>query len=156
MFGKKNGENSPIRTLVGQGTRIEGDLVFDGGCHIDGEVHGAVMAASAADAYLSVSEQGSIDGSVNVPRVALNGTVRGDVHAGERLELGPTARVVGNVHYHLIEMAIGAEVNGQLIHEPPGAVPALPRHAESVVEPAAAAGGTDSGTTGAEDRAASR
>jgi cytoskeletal protein CcmA (bactofilin family) len=140
MFGRKNGENSPIRTLVGEGTRIEGDLEFEGGCHIDGRVQGAVLAASGADAYLSVSEEGNIEGSVNVPRVALNGTVRGDVRAGERLELGPTARVIGNVHYHLIEMAIGAEVNGQLIHEPPGAVPALPRHGEASqgdAEPAA-------------------
>ena len=139
MFGKKNGENSPISTLVGQGTRIDGDMTFDGGCHIDGEVHGSVSAATGSQAYLSVSEQGTIEGSVDVPRVSLNGTVRGDVHARERLELGPTAKVFGNVHYHLIEMAIGAEVNGQLIHEPPGAVPALPRATDTAPQPAAKA-----------------
>jgi cytoskeletal protein CcmA (bactofilin family) len=47
----------------------------------------------------------------------LNGTVKGDVRATERVELGPKARVIGNVQYKLIEMSIGAEVNGKLIHE---------------------------------------
>jgi cytoskeletal protein CcmA (bactofilin family) len=46
----------------------------------------------------------------------LNGTVKGDVDASQRVELGSKARVVGNVQYKLIEMAIGAEVNGKLIH----------------------------------------
>jgi cytoskeletal protein CcmA (bactofilin family) len=43
--------------------------------------------------------------------------VKGDVRATERVELGPKARVIGNVQYKLIEMSIGAEVNGKLIHE---------------------------------------
>ena len=47
----------------------------------------------------------------------VNGTVKGDVRATQRVELGPKARVIGNVQYKLIEMSIGAEVNGKLIHE---------------------------------------
>ena len=50
----------------------------------------------------------------------LNGTVKGDVVVSERVELGQTARVIGNVQYKLIEMAIGAEVNGKLVHESEG------------------------------------
>ena len=67
---------------------------------------------------LSIAEQGVVEGSVSVPHVVLNGTVKGDVSARERIELGTTARVIGNVFYNLIEMAIGAEINGKLIHEP--------------------------------------
>ena len=52
-----------------------------------------------------------------MPHVVLNGTVKGDVRATQRVELGPKARVIGNVQYKLIEMSIGAEVNGKLIHE---------------------------------------
>ncbi len=59
-----------------------------------------------------------VEGSVSVPHVVLNGTVKGDVSARERVELGTTARVIGNVYYNLIEMAIGAEINGKLIHQP--------------------------------------
>ena len=51
--------------------------------------------------------------------------MRGDVVASQRVELGPTARVIGNVYYNLIEMAIGAEINGKLVHKPEGKVPVL-------------------------------
>lgn len=117
MFGKKRSRNVVIQTLVGDGTRIKGDLRFESGCHIDGIVHGNVIADRDPEAFLSISEEGLVDGSVRVPRVSLNGTVQGDVFASGRVELGPTAKVVGNVHYELLEMAAGAEINGKLIHE---------------------------------------
>ncbi|HHQ14211.1 MAG TPA: polymer-forming cytoskeletal protein [Chromatiales bacterium] len=97
---------------------------FDGGCHIDGVVHGNVIAERDEEAFLSISEVGRVEGNVRVPRVMLSGTVEGDVHASERVELGPTARVVGNVYYELLEMAAGAEINGQLIRQPDMRVPA--------------------------------
>ena len=74
---------------------------------------------------LSISDIGNIEGGVTVPYIVLNGIVRGDVYANRRVELGPTARVIGNVYYNLIEMAIGAEINGKLVHQPEGQVPLL-------------------------------
>ena len=47
----------------------------------------------------------------------LNGSVQGDVYASEHIELAPNARITGNVYYNLIEMAMGAEVNGNLVHQ---------------------------------------
>jgi cytoskeletal protein CcmA (bactofilin family) len=49
--------------------------------------------------------------------VVLNGTVEGDVHASQRITLSSKARVNGNVHYKLIEMAGGAMINGQMVYE---------------------------------------
>ena len=69
-------------------------------------------------ATLSVSDSGVVEGSVAVPNVVLNGAVKGDILAHERVELGATAKVTGNVYYALIEMEMGAEINGKLIHEP--------------------------------------
>jgi len=145
MFGNKKRGSGPINTLVGEGTRIKGDLRFEGGCHIDGVVNGSVIADRDADAYLSLSEQGLVDGSVRVPRVSLNGKVQGDVFASELLQLGATAKINGNLHYELLEMAAGAEINGKLIHESaeapgpgvprPSAVKALDAEAEPVAEP---------------------
>jgi len=120
MLGKKSRNQAPIGTLVGAETRVHGDIEFAGGCHFDGYVKGNVRAGDPGG-VLSVSERGCVEGSVVAPHVQLNGTVKGDVRATERVVLGPKARVIGNVQYKLIEMSIGAEVNGKLIHESEGA-----------------------------------
>ena len=125
MFGSKQRRHNAVETLIGGNTQISGDLHFTGGCHIDGSVKGNVSADPDSHAALTVSEDGNIDGGVTVPYVLLNGIVRGDVYANQRVELGPTARVIGNVYYNLIEMAIGAEINGKLVHQPEGNVPLL-------------------------------
>lgn len=120
MLGRKSRNQAPIGTLVGADSRVHGDIEFSAGCHIDGYVKGNVRAAKDERAMLSISERGCVEGSVVVPHLLLNGTVKGDVRATERVELGPKARVIGNVQYKLIEMSIGAEVNGKLIHESEG------------------------------------
>lgn len=117
MFRKKGRADAAITTLVGKDTRVHGDLEFTGGCLIDGYVKGNVKAVRDENATLNLSERGCIEGAVMVANVTLHGTVNGDVKAARRVELGSKARVVGNVQYSLIEMAIGAEVNGKLIHE---------------------------------------
>ena len=117
MFGRKRRTSGVIQTLVGDGTRIKGDVRFDGGCHIDGVVHGNIIADRDPEAFLSISSEGLVDGSVRVPTVMLNGKVQGDVYASIRVELGSSAKVFGNLHYELLEMAAGAEINGKLIHE---------------------------------------
>ena len=124
MFGKKR-RHTVVETLVGANSKVNGDIDFLGGCHIDGTVHGNVSADPDTDSALSISDIGCVEGGVTVPHVVLNGVVRGDVYASQRVELGPTARVIGNVYYNLIEMAIGAEINGKLVHQPEGQVPLL-------------------------------
>ena len=117
MFKSKS-KLQRIDTLIGAGTRIIGDVHFSGGFHVDGHVKGNVDALPDSGATVSVSDSGVVEGSVAVPNVILNGTVKGDILAHERVELGATARVTGNVYYGLIEMEMGAEINGKLIHEP--------------------------------------
>lgn len=118
MFNKSKPKLQRIDTLIGAGTRIIGDVQFTGGFHVDGHVKGNVDAPPDSGATLSVSDSGVVEGSVAVPNVVLNGSVKGDILAHERVELGATARVTGNVYYALIEMEMGAEINGKLIHEP--------------------------------------
>jgi cytoskeletal protein CcmA (bactofilin family) len=119
MLGRKS-RHAPINTLVGADTSVHGDVEFSGGFHVDGYVRGNVRAGNDERAVLIISERGCVEGSVSAPHVLLNGTVNGDVHASERVELGPKARVNGNVQYKLIEMSMGAEVNGKLVHESEG------------------------------------
>lgn len=117
MFKSKT-KPQRIDTLIGAGTRVIGDVQFSGGFHVDGHIKGNVDAPPQSGATLSISDSGVIEGGVAVPNVILNGTVKGDILAHDRVELGATARVTGNVYYGLIEMEMGAEINGKLIHEP--------------------------------------
>ena len=115
--GKKpKSASTKVDTIIGQQTRIEGNIHFSGGLHIDGQVKGGVIAEADSTSVLTVSEHGSIEGDVRVPTVILNGKVTGDVRSAERIELAAKARVDGDVYYNLIEMAMGAAVNGSLVH----------------------------------------
>jgi cytoskeletal protein CcmA (bactofilin family) len=123
----KRNKNATIDTLIGAGTRIHGDVEFVGGLHLDGQINGNVTGAALAGTLLSVSEQGSIEGSVFAPNVILSGIVKGDIDATERVELGATSQVLGNVRYSIIETALGAQINGKLIHrDAAGSPPAEP------------------------------
>lgn len=108
-----------IDTLIGRGVRVEGDIDFLGGMHLDGAIAGNVRSNAAPGSTLSVSETGSIEGSVEVPTVILQGQVRGDIHAAERVVLGATARVEGDVYYGVIEMTLGAQITGKLVRLAP-------------------------------------
>ncbi len=105
-----------IATVIGRETELHGDVKFHGGLHVDGVITGNVTGGTDAHCALILSESGSIKGDVRVANVILNGTVTGDVYVSERAELAPQARVAGTLYYHLLEMSIGAEVNGRLIH----------------------------------------
>lgn len=116
MWGKPKSKTTKIETLIGNTIEVRGDLVFTGGLHVDGKVVGNVIAEEGSSSMLILSDHGSIEGEVRVPYVVLNGEVIGDVYATERVELSGKAQVNGNVYYNLLEMAMGAEVNGSLVH----------------------------------------
>jgi len=116
-------KNKPIRpdvgaidTLIGPQVTIRGDVVFSGGLYVEGHIQGKVIAEAGERAVLTLAEQGSIEGEVQVPVVVINGRMTGDVHALERIELATKARVHGNLHYKVVEMSAGAQLTGQLVH----------------------------------------
>ena len=116
MWGKNKSKSTKIETLIGTAMEIQGDLIFSGGLHVDGKIIGNVIAEEDSHSMLVLSDQGQIEGEVRVPFVVLNGVVIGDVYASERVELSSHGQVKGNVYYNLLEMAMGAEVNGNLVH----------------------------------------
>ncbi len=120
MFGKKQQKTRrPVGrfdTLISSNTVVEGDVHFSGGLHVDGRIRGNVVAGEGSDAILRVSEVGEIQGDIIAPHVIINGCVRGDVHSSGHLELADKASIQGTVYYNLVEMAIGASVNGSLVH----------------------------------------
>ena len=126
MFGKSN-KPSPIDSLIGAGTIIEGNIAFTGGLRIDGHVKGNVKATGNKPGTLVISELAKVEGDIDVAHVVINGTIAGPVRAAEYVELLPKARVTGNVSYKSIEIHVGAIVMGQLVYE-------SPQKSEKVVE----------------------
>lgn len=110
-----------VDTLIGPEVVLRGELQFAGGLYLEGHLIGRAQAEPGVAATVTVAQRGRVEGELRAPVVIINGSVKGDVHAGERLELGPEARVEGNLHYAVIEMAAGAAVTGRLVHVPVGA-----------------------------------
>lgn len=119
MFGKsKNAKpQNRIDSLIGAGTRIDGNIRFSGGLRIDGEVHGSILVEEDQLGTLVISEHARVEGEVVVSHLMVNGTIIGPVRVKEVLELQPCARVTGDVEYMQLEMQPGAVVQGRLIHQ---------------------------------------
>jgi cytoskeletal protein CcmA (bactofilin family) len=108
-----------IRSLIGEGTQVHGELRFDAGLRIDGEVLGDVVATDPSS-LLVISEHARVQGKVMAGHVIINGQVRGPVVATALLELQPKARIIGDVHYEALEMHQGATIDGVMKHVPAG------------------------------------
>lgn len=122
FFGKKTSRpQNRIDTLIGAGTRIEGNITFTGGLRIDGHVKGNISAEAGQTGTLVLSEPARVDGEIQVSHVVINGTVMGPVYATEYAELQPKAHVTGDVHYKTLEMHLGAIVEGKLVYQENGA-----------------------------------
>lgn len=125
MFGKsKKNEGVPMglssnttTTLISKNTEVVGDVHFSGTLHIEGTLRGDVHVKDGGDAHLEVAENGRVEGQITVPTVRINGHVVGDIHSDKHVELAAKAVVEGNVHYKLIEMVKGSQVNGNLVYD---------------------------------------
>jgi cytoskeletal protein CcmA (bactofilin family) len=106
-----------IDTLIGAKTDLKGDIVFTGGLRVDGKVRGNITAKGDGNSTLVLSENAMVTGNITVPHIITNGTIKGNVRAAERIELQPKAEISGDVYYKVIEMSLGAVINGNLVRE---------------------------------------
>lgn len=119
MFSKNEEievDSSPADTLVSRTTEIVGDIHFSGELIVEGRIKGSVYAEDDSSAVIRIAESGSVEGEICVPSSIINGLVQGDVRSTKHIELAKKAVVAGNVYYNLIEMVMGSEVNGNLMH----------------------------------------
>lgn len=113
MARKKMGKGV---TLIAPDTEVVGDIKFTDELYVSGRVTGNVLADNdSATAF--ISQEGRVAGEVRVPNVVIDGLIEGDVYASQKVELAAQAKVRGNLYYNLIEMTLGAMVDGQLVHE---------------------------------------
>lgn len=112
MFNKK--KQPPIKSLIAEGSQIDGNISFTDGLRIDGAIVGNLFAKSDKASILVISEAATVIGEIHADHIIINGAVKGPVHARVMLELQPKARIQGNVHYAALEMHQGAIIAGQL------------------------------------------
>ncbi len=118
MFGKKIAKpQNQIDSLIGAGTRIDGNISFSGGLRVDGHVRGNITASGDKPSTLVLSDQAIIEGKIQVSHAVINGTVVGAIQADEYVELQPKARVSGDIHYRTMEIQLGASIIGVLHHQ---------------------------------------
>ncbi len=103
-------------TLIAAHTEVVGDIKFVDQLFVSGKVVGNVLSDNDK-AVVVIGDDGCVSGEVRVPNVVINGLVEGDVYASHKVELATQAKVHGNLYYKLIEMQLGAVVDGQLLHE---------------------------------------
>lgn len=117
MLGKKKvvagykGGDYKDHSFIAPNTEVMGDIRFTGGLHVEGKITGNVISDDGA-----LHVHGEVVGEIRVPHVVINGLVQGNVHAAEHIELATKAVVHGNVYYKTMEMMLGAQVNGSLLH----------------------------------------
>lgn len=119
MWGKDKEmaiQTSNSTTLISKDSEIIGDIKFSGDIEIQGLVRGNIIASSDNGCSIRLVDGGRVEGEIHAPKVIINGEIKGDVHSAEHIELAGKARVDGNVHYNLIEMVKGAQINGNLVY----------------------------------------
>ena len=118
MFGSKKKQNELLRakitTLIGENTEIKGVVHFSGGLHVVGIINGGAVSENE-DSLLIVSESALVTGEVRVKHLIVNGQIDGDIYVDGKVELFDKARINGDIHYKILELPVGAQVNGKLI-----------------------------------------
>ena len=116
MWGNDN-KVGHYDTILSNKAEIVGDIKVNGGLHVDGIIKGNIIAEDGSSAVVRISEKGVVEGEIRAPKIIINGTVKGDVHSSNHIELAQKASVTGDVHYIMMEMVMGAKVNGKLLHQ---------------------------------------
>ncbi len=123
MFGSKSASSGArgVETLVARNTVIEGTVRFTGVLTVEGVIDGDIHADNEKDSVVRIAVDGKIKGDIRSPDAVINGHVVGNVHTSGQLILASDAVIDGNLHYNLLEVEQGAQINGNMVHTPPAA-----------------------------------
>lgn len=95
--------------FVGHGTTLTGETEFHAMLRVDGHLIGTVTSEAGT---LIIGTNGQVDANVSVAAAMVNGAVNGDIIASEKLQLGRTARVMGNIQSPRLIVEEGAILEG--------------------------------------------
>ena len=105
-------------TLISADAELVGEIAFAGQLIVNGVLRGATTAEAPA-AAMTISSGGHVIGDIRVPSILIHGRVEGTVYSTENLEIAEGASIQGDLHYNVLQMHMGASVQGRLIHSVP-------------------------------------
>jgi cytoskeletal protein CcmA (bactofilin family) len=102
--------NLSFRQWSSQSSQPAKEIAFEGTLRVDAYMAGTIHSA---DGKLILNAGGTIDGDIFVREALVNGTVRGDIQGTERVELGSSARVIGDIETAQLHIQPGATFQGR-------------------------------------------
>ena len=110
MFGRKKSEafSEQVETLIGHTTTLKGSLTSSGALRIDGQFEGDI----ARTADLIIGEAGQVKATISAKNAMVAGIVTGNMDVNDKLELLPSAKVVGDLKVGTLIIGEGAVFKG--------------------------------------------
>ncbi|HEX3279761.1 MAG TPA: polymer-forming cytoskeletal protein [Pyrinomonadaceae bacterium] len=107
-----NGGSLAIRQKLGNhsnGPELEGEISFRDVVRVNGHIAGTVYSEGGT---LMVDDTARVDADIEVAIAVINGTINGDIVAHQKVEIGPAAKIYGNIWTRSIAIKDGAEFEG--------------------------------------------
>lgn len=101
-------DTKTTRSYIAAEVSIRGNVSCSGDLQFDGTIEGDLDCRD-----LTAGQGATIDGTVRVTRLSLNGKISGMVEA-ESVHLGPTAQMFGDITYRSLAIDEGATFEGSL------------------------------------------
>jgi cytoskeletal protein CcmA (bactofilin family) len=98
-------------TTIAAGLKISGEISGTSDLYIDGETQGKVRLPNAR---VTVGPNGRVQADIEAREIIIEGTVQGNLKAGERLHLGAASRVQGSVLTPRFAIEDGARLRGKV------------------------------------------
>ncbi len=114
-----------VVTIIGQGTRITGEIQSSATMRIEGHVAGKVHC----DDTIMVQETGRVEADLVASQVIISGEVKGNVMARERLEITESGKLLGDITAPRVAIAEGVLFEGHCTMKAPGSGAGAPPHA---------------------------
>jgi cytoskeletal protein CcmA (bactofilin family) len=127
-------KNGSMSGFVGGSTSLTGQASFKGMLRVDGHLSGTINSDKGT---LIVSSGGQVDADIEVAIARINGTVNGNVVATERIELGRTARLHGDIHAPALVIEQGAIFEGNCRMGAPAPVAGVEQHERTIKDSSA-------------------
>jgi cytoskeletal protein CcmA (bactofilin family) len=98
-------------TVIGKSVLIKGELSCSEDLYIDGQVEGAIDPKGNC---LTIGPNGRVKASVNARAVVVQGKLEGNIQASDRVDLKPSAIVMGDISTQRISIDEGAYLKGSV------------------------------------------